>query len=81
MGIARASAIRAERAVVRVANDRECTSLWDQITYWLLSSPAPPWQPLAEHELEPRVSIPDAGAAAAAGTSKRRRLKFIARLI
>jgi len=45
-GIASDSAILADRAVVSVAYERECTSRCDQVTNWLFRSPAPPWQPL-----------------------------------
>src|ERR1700722_102685 len=54
-GIESASAILAERAVVSVAYDLECTSRCDQTTYWSLRSPPPPWQPLLEHVFAPRA--------------------------
>src|SRR5580658_4472753 len=67
--IASASAIRAEREVVSVAKDRECTSRWDQTTNSFLRSAAPPWQPLAEQEAAPSAT-PSAGGWALASTAR-----------
>src|SRR5476649_286684 len=47
-GIESASAILAEREVVRAPKVRAWTSRCDQVTNWPLFSPAPPWQPLVE---------------------------------
>jgi hypothetical protein len=63
LAIESASAIRAARAVVNVAYEREWTSRCDQVTNSSWRSPAPPWQPLVEHEFEPSVATPPAGAA------------------
>ena len=52
-GILSASAIRAARAVVRVAYARECTSCWDHVTNCRLFSSAPPWQLLFAQDCGP----------------------------